>query len=258
MEKVLLIGQLNQTVSSINNFLQSNFHTQICVDKLELVKGMTGIFEPDMAIICLVGVGGLDRKIMDYFETRRQSIPVLLVGNPEECKYFQEYYEGQQFDYLARPITLNELMEKCFKILKKEELVEASEEVEKVEEVVVIKKRIMIVDDSGILLRGVKSMLIEQYDVDVATDGKKAIEKAKRRRPDLILLDYEMPVMDGRETLEEIRNDEELKDIPVVFLTSIANKDSIAQVLKLKPEGYLLKPIDQKRMFEKIESILND
>ena len=118
------------------------------------------------------------------------------------------------------------------------------------------KKRILVVDDSGIQLRSVRSVLVDQYEVDVATNGVKAIEKAKSRKPDLILLDYEMPVMDGRETLEVIRNDEELKDIPVIFLTSIANQESIASVLKLKIEGYLLKPIDQKKMLETIASIL--
>ena len=115
-----------------------------------------------------------------------------------------------------------------------------------------------MVDDSGILLRSVKVMLADRYEVAVATDGKKAIERAKRRKPDLILLDYEMPVMDGKETLEELRKDEELKNIPVVFLTSVADRESIAPVLKLKPEGYLLKPIDQNRMFETIEAIFKE
>ena len=118
------------------------------------------------------------------------------------------------------------------------------------------KKRILVVDDSAILLRSVKAMLADQYEVAVATDGKKALERAKYRRPDLILLDYEMPVMNGKETLKELRKDEELKDIPVVFLTSVADRESITPVLQLKPEGYLLKPIDQARMFETIESIL--
>ena len=65
-----------------------------------------------------------------------------------------------------------------------------------------------------------------------------------------------MPVMDGKETLEELRKDEALKDVPVVFLTSVADRESIAAVLKLQPEGYLLKPIDQARMLETIESVL--
>lgn len=252
MKRVLLIGELNQTVSTVNHYLQAKFQTQMCLDSLEMVKGMVKVYEPDMVVVCLVGVGELDHKILDFFENRRNNVPVLLIGTPEECNYFQKYYDSEQFDFLTRPTTLSELMGKCSAILKLEKEDETVVEAKEAEE----KKRILVVDDSGILLRSVKTMLADQYEVAVATDGKKAIERAKRRKPDLILLDYEMPVMDGKETLEELRKDEELKDIPVVFLTSVADRDSIAPVLKLKPEGYLLKPIDQKRMFETIESVL--
>lgn len=253
MKRVLLIGELNQTVSTINRYLETKFQAQMCMDNLELVKGMIKVFEPDMAIVCLVGVGKLDKRILDYFETRRRTIPVLLIGTPEECKFFQEYYEGEQFDYLTRPTTLTDLMNKCSSVLQMEEDVVVVEVDEATE---IEKKRILLVDDSGILLRSVKAMLVDKYEVAVATDGQKAIERARRRKPHLILLDYEMPVMDGKETLEVLRQDDELKDIPVVFLTSIANRDSINSVLKYKPEGYLLKPIDQNRMFETIEDIL--
>ena len=253
MKKVILIGELNQTVSTINNYLQTKFQTQLCMDSLEMVKGMVKVFEPEMAVICLVGVGELDHKILDFFENRRNNVPVLLIGTTEECGYFKKYYDNEQFDFLTRPTTLSELMEKCQASLKVEEdMSESIKSVEKAE----AKKRILVVDDSGVLLRSVKAMLADQYEVIVAMDGKKALERARNKQPDLILLDYEMPVMDGRETLEELRKDDELKEIPVVFLTSVADRESIASVLKLKPEGYLLKPIEQARMLETIESVL--
>ena len=69
----------------------------------------------------------------------------------------------------------------------------------------------------------------------------------------MILLDYEMPEWDGKKTLEEIRNDEELKDIPVVFLTAVRDREHIAAVLKLRPSGYLLKPIEPQVLMDTIE-----
>lgn len=255
MKKVLLIGELNQTVSTVNNYLQNKFQTQICMDSLELVKGMTKVFEPDLAIVCLVGVGNLDNKILDFFANRKRTAPVLLIGTAEECRYYQQYYDCEQFDFITRPTSMSELMAKCLSVLQMENepdmMVQVTEEPEQ-------KKRILVVDDSGILLRSVRAMLAEQYEVAVATDGKKALDAARRKKPDLILLDYEMPVMDGRETLEALRMDEELKNIPVVFLTSVADRESIASVLALKPEGYLLKPIDQNRMIETIANVLAD
>lgn len=65
-----------------------------------------------------------------------------------------------------------------------------------------------------------------------------------------------MEGMDGRCTFEAMREDEDMKSIPVVFLTSVSDKHSIYSVLKSKPDGYILKPPDENRIFETIEKIL--
>lgn len=256
MKKILLIGELNQTIRTVNNYLQTKFRTQVCVDMLEIVKGMTKVTNPEMAVVCLVGVGELDHKILDFFANGRVKIPVLLIGTEEECAYFQKYYDDEQFDYITRPTTLSEVMDKCQNCFSTEENAEQEAAVEEESTEEVVKKKILVVDDNGILLRSVKTMLAEDFDVAFATDGMMALDKAKKWSPDLILLDYEMPKMDGKETLEELRKAEETKMIPVVFLTGVADKESIAAVLKLKPQGYLLKPIEQSRMMETIETVL--
>ena len=61
--------------------------------------------------------------------------------------------------------------------------------------------------------------------------------------------------MDGRDTFEAMKDDEEMQEIPVVFLTSVSDADSIYSILKMEPEGYILKPPDEKRIREKIEEI---
>ena len=259
MKKVLLIGELNQTVSSVNKHLSTRFKMQLCTDKLELVKGMAKVFEPEMVVICLVGVGGLDKKILEFLSEAYSDIPVLLIGTTEECKYYQKYYESSQFDCAIRPTTLTKLLQKCLEMLRIEvgqateaENAENAEGLEEEQR----RKRVLAVDDSGVLLRSVKAMLEKQFDVAVATSGKLAITQAKKNKPDLILLDYEMPEWDGKRTLEEIRNDEELKDIPVVFLTAVADKSHIAAVLGLRPSSYLLKPIEQQKLIDVIEKVL--
>ena len=71
------------------------------------------------------------------------------------------------------------------------------------------------------------------------------------------MLDYEMEGMDGKTTFEAMKEDEDMKWIPVVFLTSVADRKSIYDVLKSKPDGYILKPPDEEKIFETIEEILN-
>ena len=91
----------------------------------------------------------------------------------------------------------------------------------------------------------------------MATSGQMALKQARKEAPDIILLDYEMPQWDGKRTLEEIRADEELKDIPVVFLTSIADKGDIIAILGLKPAGYILKPFNRDRLLDTIGKVLS-
>ena len=103
---------------------------------------------------------------------------------------------------------------------------------------------------------GITMLSACEGDLVTIEHNKDFIKQAKKKVPDLILLDYEMPEWDGRRTLEEIRNDEDLKDIPVVFLTAVADKAHISAVLKLYPSGYLLKPIEQQKLLDTIEKVL--
>ena len=107
MKKVLLVGELNQTVSSVNKHLSTKFQTQICKDMLELVKGMIKVFDPDLVLICLVGIGELDADILELLKDKYSNLPVLLIGTKEECRYYEELYAGEQFEFAIRPITLS-------------------------------------------------------------------------------------------------------------------------------------------------------
>ena len=107
--------------------------------------------------------------------------------------------------------------------------------------VVHIDRRILIVDDDPTYAKMVSSWIKDQYMVNVVTTGMHALKFLIKNKVDLILLDYEMPVVDGPQVLEMIRSDPELSDIPVVFLTGINSRESIERVLSLKPSGYILK-----------------
>ena len=116
-----------------------------------------------------------------------------------------------------------------------------------------VKKKVLVVDDSGAMLRSVKSWLGDKYNVILANSGTMAIKYLATDRPDLVLLDYEMPVIDGRQVLEMIRTETEFRDVPVIFLTSKNDRESIMKVMELKPEGYLLKTMEPERIVEEVD-----
>lgn len=115
-----------------------------------------------------------------------------------------------------------------------------------------VKKKILVVDDSGAMLRNVKGWLEDKYQVILANSGAMAIKYLATNRPDLVLLDYEMPVVDGSQVLEMIRTETEFCDVPVIFLTSKNDKASIMKVMELKPEGYLLKTMEPQQIVQQV------
>lgn len=105
------------------------------------------------------------------------------------------------------------------------------------------KKKVLVVDDSDFMLAMMKKLLENDYEVLTATSGLSAFRSITLSRPDLVLLDYEMPVCKGNQILEMIRSEKEFADIPIIFLTSKVDRESVKGVLDLKPNGYLSKSL---------------
>ena len=124
------------------------------------------------------------------------------------------------------------------------------------EEMAALKPHILIVDDNAMVLRNIKGILETDYSVAVAASGKQAFRSISNKKPDLILLDYEMPEMNGKEVMETLLEDNDLKDIPIVFLTSLDSKQRVMEILALKPAGYILKPADSMALTAKVKEIL--
>lgn len=117
-------------------------------------------------------------------------------------------------------------------------------------------RRILVIDDSTIIHRTVKSFLDDKYEIATAINGKVAMRYLQSKRVSLILLDYEMPGINGPELLAKIKEFPELANIPVIFLTCINDVEKIQKALALKPQGYLLKPIDKEALTKKITEII--
>lgn len=105
------------------------------------------------------------------------------------------------------------------------------------------KKKILVVDDSSFMRKIMLDLLDRDYEVLTADSGMSAIRNISLDRPDLILLDYEMPVCNGNQVLEMIRSEKDFTDIPVIFLTNRVDRESVKKALSLKPDGYLSKSL---------------
>ncbi|MBR4004663.1 MAG: response regulator [Treponema sp.] len=115
------------------------------------------------------------------------------------------------------------------------------------------KKTIMIVDDDTSFLRSMQTSLSKKFNVYITNSGLNAVDFLKERKVDLILLDYEMPILSGLETFRILRSEQMTIDIPVIFLTSKDDKKIVMRVLEGKPENYLLKPISPSILTQTVE-----
>ncbi len=120
------------------------------------------------------------------------------------------------------------------------------------------RKSILLVDDDIDFLQIAYTWFDGVYDVDFVSSAKEAIKYLSEKKPDLILLDHEMPKMNGYEFMSEIRRSWKTADIPVIFLTGKDDKESVIQILEKKPDGYLLKSTPKDQLLESIDNFFAD
>jgi len=119
------------------------------------------------------------------------------------------------------------------------------------------KAKILIVDDEPDCVSIIKCRLEWcHYDVITATNGKEGLEKAITEKPDLVLLDTNMPIMNGHDMLERMRKDRVIKDTPVIMVTALCEAKDIDMASSFGISDYVTKPVDFAKLIEKISGIL--
>lgn len=122
------------------------------------------------------------------------------------------------------------------------------------------KKRILIVEDDNFVAEVYLAKLSEMgYETVLAQNGEEGLVELKKGKIDLILLDILMPIMNGIEMLEEVKKNEEWKNIPVILLTNIGEKESIQKVRDMGVKNYLIKShFTPAEVIEKVESVFKE
>lgn len=119
------------------------------------------------------------------------------------------------------------------------------------------KQTILVVDDEQDLLDLIEyNLKKEGFDVLKAEDGEEGIEVARESSPDLVLLDIMMPNMDGLEVVEVMRGDEDLKRIPIIFLTARGDEKTEVEGLNKGGDDYITKPISTTKLISRIKAVL--
>ena len=197
---------------------------------------------PRIFILYLQGEDNLMLDVLGYIRdmVEDKGIRLFVIGTQDEIDTVIGKNAGYVAQTYIRPVDVQALLKR----LEKE-----SEAVDKLKEF----KSILIVDDDPTALRSMKSLLSSRYKILVANSGMNAITILAKNHVDLILLDFEMPVVTGPKVLEMIRSDPNTSNIPVMFLTAKGDKHSIMEVVRFKPEKYLLKTMLPKEIMDSVD-----
>ena len=120
------------------------------------------------------------------------------------------------------------------------------------------KNKILVAEDSAATRIAISNMLKRMgYDVVIAFNGKEAVALARREKPDLILMDVLMPVMDGIDALRTIRSDTQLRTTPIVMLTSVTDIRMVTEAIECGANDYIAKPFQVSLLIERVERYIH-
>lgn len=114
-------------------------------------------------------------------------------------------------------------------------------------------KKVLVVDDSKSILKMVKFVLDDKYDLYLSNSGSLALDILERKPIDVVLMDVEMPEMDGIETVRKIRKMKNIKGIPVMFFTGSTSKDTVEKCMELGMVDYIVKPYKPDDLIDRLE-----
>lgn len=118
-------------------------------------------------------------------------------------------------------------------------------------------KKILVVDDELDILQVVKFRLKKEgYEIIAAHNGQEALDLVKKEKPNLILLDLRLPVIDGYEVCRRLKSDEELKAIPIIFMTASSAGKVAEKTKELKADDYIIKPFEPEVLLEKVKKFI--
>ncbi len=264
MKYKLLIVDRSSTLTKDFMVHASDYFNCISSSNLEsdVIKHIK-LFKPDASIYFMDTYSGPQISALRSHkdEHKRYDIPIIVIGNDEVCEKLQSKTGSLVDLIIQRPISADNMTLIIEKFLDKYK----SEQTESVLAKNIIipensngRKSILVVDDDRSILKLLKVGLGEEYEVTSVINGA-LVEKFVETKPcDLIILDYEMPLMTGYQVFKQLKSKPISMDIPVIFLTGLTESDKIKQIMELKPDGYLLKPVMMDMLISAVHNVLKD
>ena len=243
-KKILLVrNEQTFLVNAIKNALDA---AKFVVDEAAYSLADLSAKARDANLILLYTDNELEehRDAMVYLKdlSMEDNIVMMVIGNKDAFDFVHQYIPKEDVAYeIERPLDMADLVQKA-QIVTDDEY-----EFQR-------RKSILIVDDDLTFLQMIREWLKDTYRVGMANSGTQAVAWLATNKADLVLLDYDMPVLDGPKVLEMLKSESFSSSTPVMFLTGKNDKESVTNVIALKPADYLLKTISKDKLLSTLDA----
>ena len=279
--KVLLTGNNKMVINEFFNNMDFSFECISTSNRYDDIVNHLKYIKPDVFVYCLYGESPdeMKRFVNEEREISKKQIPIVIIGESKDCTQLLKVAPVINPTIFQKPYSFQNIEEKIVemldnkkriveKVVKKDKdvITKAADAIHSVDKLLASleakeklegrRKHVLVVDDDSGVLKLVKGYLSSKYDVATAKSGKVAMKFLETKTTDLILLDYEMPDENGAAVLRKLRAIDKTKNLPVVFLTGVKEKEKIQEVLSFNIRGYLLKPIDMLKLTSLLKNIL--
>lgn len=247
--KVLINYGENDTM--LNDFFQytKDYFTTITTSELwQDVIGHFEYFKPDVYLILMENA--YCDAISQIGNLRSHKLyngaPIIVIGKKQDCIDFEHNFPQAADFIIRRPISADNIALSIIAFVEKGHQEIRDENA---------KKRILIVDDDRTILKMVKTALEKEYDVTAMLNGTLVEKFLSTNEVDLIILDYEMPIMNGAAVYRQIKGNPKTAKIPVCFLTGVSERYKVEEIMSLRPRGYLLKPLNMELLMTTVTNL---
>jgi len=241
-KKVLVVDDDRLSLKMAEQILRAHSFDVITAHSGEQCLSLLREMRIDMVLLDveMQGLSGLETLEVIRSDAKLRDTKVILLTVMMVERYKQDAYRLGVLDFIQKPILPVNLVERIAKAFRDN-----------------AKQNILVVDDDSMNLRFAQRMLGNHYDVSCVSSGAEALEFLKTRTPALALLDLHMPVMDGFQLLEKIRQMPDGENLPVVFLTADNDRETEIQVFKAGALDYIQKPFVADVVLQRLNRILD-
>ena len=246
MGRIVIIDDDIVTLEIHKTYLAGEHQVYTFDDGQEALEHIAEV-KPDVVLL------DIEMPFMDGFEVLEKlrqmkgcaQIPVIGVTGQRDKVTALKFLGKGAVAYLMKPIEKNLLLDKVAAVLAEEQTKKD-------------KKKVLLVDDETESLLFYKMALQEDYNVTMLNSSKNALEYLQRFVPDLIILDYQMPLYNGRALYQMISKMERVAEVPVIFLTGTTERDVLIECATLKPRAVVLKSAGKEALLERVKSVFEE